>query len=716
MELVRGRSLQERLTQEGTLPLAEALQVGAALAEALEHAHTHGVLHRDVKPDNVMLREGGAAVLVDFGLAGVRHASRLTQTGQMLGTPGYWAPEQALGKWQQIGPGSDVYALGATLYAMLTGRPPYEPRSYQDLARLLEQDPPPPSSLRAEVPEWLDVACLTCLARDPADRYRSAGTLAAELRSLDRSAVGAVRGRRGGAGLVLGGALALAMAAVGWVAASSDAAPEVLADGTQVTGGPSSTAPIETSSAGPPSPPGPPPVTPLGPELVRADELLRSDPPRARTLLQRLSAEHPGSAAVWALRSVVTGGFGQLDESLEEARRAVELDPTLGAAHAALGLAHQRRGEWRQSVDAAEQALALGQADAETLNQLGFSLQSLEEHEQALEPLRRAILADPLLLPAYINLSTGLLQLGLPQEALRVTRQGLDLEDNELAYQNQSEALLQLGRLEEAELACDRGLALNPASERLRHQRGFVRLMRGAMSAAIADFERLLTPPTGLDTFRQALAVREGAPDDPNWWVAMAARAPIPLVSFGDLTRALTVDPDHIDALEQRALLCRGALDFDWIALADYEALTRLLGDSAALRSNRAAVFQSLGRLEDARAELQAGLGLDPQHVPSLVNMSLCHAELGDLQAALEVADQAVALAPEHPAGFTARANALEQLGRVEEALRALGQAIEADPRYPQAYARRAELLRALGRDEEAARDAERARQHGGGQ
>ncbi|HBP22096.1 MAG TPA: hypothetical protein DEA08_30480, partial [Planctomycetes bacterium] len=180
MELVEGEDLAERLKREGPLPPAEAALLVADLAEALAHAHERGVLHRDVKPSNVLLRASdGSALLTDFGLAKrLDRSGRLTQTGEVLGSPGFLAPEQC-GSGEPNGPATDVYGLGALLFALLVGRPPCHGKGLIHTLHLVLEVPP---TLPAEVPAELARICARCLEKAAAARYSSAAELATELR------------------------------------------------------------------------------------------------------------------------------------------------------------------------------------------------------------------------------------------------------------------------------------------------------------------------------------------------------------------------------------------------------------------------------------------------------------------------------------------------------------------------------------------------------
>ena len=183
MGFVEGQSLSQRLA-EGPLPSREAAELIRRVSEAIEYAHQHGVIHRDLKPANILLDQNGNPRVTDFGLAKkIQGDSGLTGSGQIMGTPSYMPPEQAGGKRGEVGPAADVYALGATLYALVTGRPPFQAATAMDtVLQVISDEPVPPRRLNASIPRDLETICLKCLEKEPARRYTTGGELADDLR------------------------------------------------------------------------------------------------------------------------------------------------------------------------------------------------------------------------------------------------------------------------------------------------------------------------------------------------------------------------------------------------------------------------------------------------------------------------------------------------------------------------------------------------------
>ena len=286
MELVEGESLRERL-ERAPLSVEEAVEVAAQVAEALAFAHSRGIVHRDVKPHNVLLRDappessawGGShgrplvwAKLADFGIArAVDATSTLTAAGMVLGSAPYLAPELLEG--EAASPESDVYALGVTLFQMLTGRLPFEGGATAALAQRLTSEAPRVSALRSEVPAWLDGLVAHTLARSSGARLIDAAALARRLRDPHgaetvtlarpsvRRATGAAAPRREGrrpgrtlmVGLAAGAAATLAVVAV-------------MAAGPRAAGPPGATA---VPTVGPTATPAPT-ATPVGPPTPTA--------------------------------------------------------------------------------------------------------------------------------------------------------------------------------------------------------------------------------------------------------------------------------------------------------------------------------------------------------------------------------------------------------------------------------------------------------------
>src|SRR6478672_6201953 len=182
MKLVEGGQLDEVVRRE-PMPIQQSAELIAKVARTVHYAHEHGILHRDIKPGNILLDKNGEPHLTDFGLARLVEAeSSVTQTLEVLGTPSYMAPEQAVGNNAGISSVTDVYGLGAVLYQLLTGQPPFAGgTTYETIKLLLDTEPRQPRLLNPKIDRDLSTICLKCLEKHPERRYSSALALAEDL-------------------------------------------------------------------------------------------------------------------------------------------------------------------------------------------------------------------------------------------------------------------------------------------------------------------------------------------------------------------------------------------------------------------------------------------------------------------------------------------------------------------------------------------------------
>jgi hypothetical protein len=368
MDLLEGTTLEEHLDGKGALSPQRTVELGIALAEGLEAAHRLGILHRDLKPDNVFLCADGSVRLTDFGLGRIEdqeQSDRLTQSGSLLGTPLYMAPEQAVGEGKSATSAVDVYGLGAVLYAALTRVPPIQATSLVELVEATRVRPPtPPSELNPDVDPALSQVILRCLNKAPEERYPSAAAVGEALAAWREKRAASPLGAFAVAGLGVALALAIGLALVRAEPVAEEGkptAPWIVRGWTalerhDVSG--AASAVEEASAAGP--------LTPAGRELRAAVRLRREDWSGALEDLDAVIAAEE-SARAFLLRAQARYGACDWAGALTDAERAgpePEASEWAARAQLALGLESNSPVALRDAAERLEGLLRLPSADA----------------------------------------------------------------------------------------------------------------------------------------------------------------------------------------------------------------------------------------------------------------------------------------------------------------------------------------------------------------
>jgi tetratricopeptide (TPR) repeat protein len=526
MEFVEGEALYQRLDRDGPLFPALAAEAALALAGGLEHAHSKGFLHRDVKPSNVLFDRTGEPRLTDFGLVHEMGAdvTRLSQTGQFLGTPGYCAPEQAMGQLDRIGPPTDVFGLGATLYAMLTGIPPFEATVIGSVVAA-EKPAKPPSTHQPGVDPRLDAICLRCLASKPEDRYPSASALADDLRRYLAGDAAPAPATRNPVPAVAAVILALGAGTAGWLALTPRPAPTSAAQSPPPasTGAPThdpptpaptpeTSAPTAETPAATPSPePSPDPSSELRSLLERGDaEQQRRNYRAAFDAFDQALALDPDNGAALRGRSCARMSMDDRERALADANRAIEVDP--GHPHSWLLRADIYASEARHEEAERDYAMALERdpTDAIAWQRWGLNSGLLGLHSEAIDHFSRAIELQPDHAAHWSSRAVARKNARDLDGALADMQKAVELApDQPRLWKDLAVTHKERQEPRESEAAASRAILLQPNYPEALNVRASARRKLGNLPGALADVEATLrlAPPESAE-YKWAGAMR----------------------------------------------------------------------------------------------------------------------------------------------------------------------------------------------------------------
>lgn len=718
MAYLAGPTLTEVLRQEGALAPARAAGLAAGVARGMAEAHRHGIVHRDLKPGNILLDGRGEPVVTDFGLAlraqppraegdtgaTLHHDPRLTQSGMLVGTPAYMAPEQARGALDRIGPASDVYALGAILFELLTGRLPFPSVPLGEMVRQLEQTPAPlPSALRRGIGPGLDAICRRALAKLPAERFASMDAFA---QALAPYAAPGGRGRRWAAAAV---ALLLALAGAAVLYVQTDhgtievrlsepaADVQVTVDGNEVVL--TEARRVTKLRAGPHG------LEVKGPDFETETQLFKVIRGQTKVLEVTLRpktkpapapaptdpAPRPpsrlGGLLARGRQLIAQGRPGELGPLAEEALR---LDPDSPTALALRAHARATQGDLRAAGVDAEAALQRNPETPRALFVRAYVNTEAGKFAESIADLTILVRLEPNDAVAWANRAGCYMRLGQFGQGVADASRPIDAGQVEgAAFLNRAMAYAYLGAYAKALADFDRASATGTRfnAELLR--------WRSAVYARSGDDEKAAADWAAARKLNAYLTERDRTdiPDPP----APPARKKLTAAEARDLERALAT-------FEQR----RRVGDVEACLKAAEEAC-RLDPTSAAARADRAEIWMHTGRHKDALVEAIEALRLDSENPRAYSVRAAGRVNADDLAGGIADASIALRLAPDHATDWNTRGCAYRRRGQYHQALADLTEALRLRPNYELALSNRGHCYLHLGEYAKALADYEAA-------
>ena len=667
MPFVAGGTLRARLAERGALGIEETVALGRALARALGRAHARGIVHRDMKPENVLFDAQGRPLIADLGIAkrvvGPHASVSLSRSRELRGTPGYMAPEQMVDA-KHAGPQADVYSLGVIVYECLAGRRPWEGSPLQILERAVTSAAEPLA--RPDAPAWLVYLVEKAIARDPARRFADGTALA--------RAFEARKGPERRRGLAV--PVAVLLLVTGALSAIAFRTP---------TPPPAAPPPVPHSGARTPAPAPPSdPTTASGAEALVARaraENAKGDPKTALATVRRAEKLAPELVEAWRLESEILRALGDGTRAIAAAQRAIELDPRNARAWTDLAQGHLMVDPMAALEDA-NKAIELDPGLAFAYYTRAFLRAHGKLYRDALADIERAIELDPAK-PSYFELR-GMVRGFLEDHgALADFGRALELDPRfvtALVDRAKFERNWGDGRAAVEDLT--RAIELEPRSAAHYEERGNARVAAGDRPGGIADLDHAveLEPGRASAWLARGLAREDGGKGDRDG-------------AIEDYSRAVEADPRSAAAWVARgnAYVAQGALA---AARADLDRGIELDPRNMMALANRSHVKQALGDAEGAVGDATRALEVDPGSAPTYLYRALARHDLHDVAGAVADLDRAVALDPRFGEAHRLRALARRELGDTKGALADFEAFLELSPAAPEAASVRAAVAK----------------------
>ncbi len=728
MRWVRGQTLQQavdefyrepqpaRWTDERKLKFCRLLANLDTACHTVQYAHSRGVLHRDLKPSNILLGNYGDTLVVDWGLAKVFERPLTqslqgepalpalstngwvsTQQGEILGTPAYMSPEQAGGRLDLMNPASDVYALGATLYTVLTGRIPF---AESDVGVVLQQvqrgDFPKPSQVRPALPKALESICLRAMALRPEDRYPSPLALAQDIErwqagielSVDHEPwLGRLMGSTRWPAFALAAMVLLTVGSVvGWGATRYFALANVVGQRPD----PASASSVQDLQV--------PSVTTTPILAVSELDAAQEMKPEHAAYWNRRGEQHirlelfdeayddytqavlrkPDDWLAWYGRGVVQGQRKNYVAALEDYTKALALKTDLADIWNSRGVASYELKRCNDALADYARALELNDKDFNFWNNRGLAHQNLKQWELAREDFAKAIELQRTNASLWDNRGGAAFQLGEWQAAADDRTKAIELAPDKADYwSNRAQARTSLGQFAEALSDVDEAIQRAPQDANLLVQRGHIQIQMMQTDKGLADYARAI----------------EMQPNDARYWgIRGIAYKDLGKYSeaLADLSKAVELPSDGTTWLEARANLY--VEQQEWTkALADFTRLTELKPTSATMWVLCGVLQNQNGAVAEALADFNKALELDPKEPSAWFQRGQIYQNQQAWDQALSDFSRAIHLKADVPNYWYERANVRTWKDDWQQAIADYTKAMEMDPNHVEYRRSRAE-------------------------